>query len=174
MSEKRHLEIMAEYNQLMNQRMINAVDSLSKAELLADKGAFFGSILGTLNHILVGDMIWLKRIQKSPSASKVLSFLDQMEKPQQLNSLLFDELKTFIDQRKLVDAAIISLCQHLTSQDLEEELDYSNMKGEQFSKRLGDLMLHLFLHQIHHRGQITTLLSQADIDFGETDLVEII
>ena len=174
MSEKSHLELMAAYNQLMNQRMIAAVDNLPKEELLADKGAFFGSILGTLNHIFVGDIIWLKRIAKNPSAEETLSFLDQIEKPLQLNSLLFSEIECFKKQRVIVDEALVKLCKRLTDQDLDAMLDYSNMKGDMHSKCLSDLLLHLFLHQIHHRGQITTLLSQDGIDFGETDLVEII
>jgi len=165
---------MAEYNQLMNQRLIEAATNVSKEELIADKGAFFGSILGTLNHILVGDILWLKRFYQHSNTREILAFIDQIENPKRLDSQVFDDIKSLTNQRIGLDKAIILLCQKLTIQDLDGTIEYSNMRGEKYSKRFGDLMLHLFLHQIHHRGQITTLLSQEGIDFGETDLIEII
>ena len=73
-----------------------------------------------------------------------------------------------------IDNIIIEWCNEIKDEDLDRPLLHKNFKGVEFNKRLGDLILHLFLHQIHHRGQITTLLSQENIDFGETDLPEIV
>ncbi|MBZ0091313.1 MAG: hypothetical protein K8F27_03710, partial [Sulfuricellaceae bacterium] len=65
-------------------------------------------------------------------------------------------------------------CAELSESDLREPLEYRSVKGLFFRKPLGSVVLHFFLHQVHHRGQATTLLSQEGVDFGATDLVEII
>ena len=76
--------------------------------------------------------------------------------------------------RPKLDDNLIEGCEELNEADLDTELSYQDTKGVQHAKRFGDLMRHLFLHQIHHRGQITTLHSQEGIDFGDTDLPEIV
>ena len=174
MSEKNQLVLMAEYNQLMNQRIIDASSQLSEKDLLADKGAFFKSVFHTLNHIMIGDILWLKRFSAHPSDFKCLQLIKDLAKPESLDELLFDSLPTFQKQRKELDQIIIAWCDELEEADLDSVLSYINFKGESHKKRLGDLILHVFLHQIHHRGQVTTLLSQQSIDFGETDIPELI
>lgn len=174
MSEKSQLILMAQYNQLMNQRIVRAAGHLTSDSLGADKGAFFKSVLGTLNHIMVADILWLKRFSTHPGSYTVLKPFDEIEKPKALNSILFDDLISFSAEREKLDKLILDWCNALKESDLDSPLKYVNYKGETHNKRLGDLVLHLFLHQIHHRGQITTLLSQENIDFGETDLPEIV
>ncbi|WP_249314086.1 DinB family protein [Pseudoalteromonas sp. S2755] len=61
---KANFELMADYNRWMNERLYEAVSGLNVTELHQDRGAFFGSIMGSLNHILVADIIWLKRYTK--------------------------------------------------------------------------------------------------------------
>lgn len=73
-----------------------------------------------------------------------------------------------------MDNIIIKWCKELREHDIDDTLKYTNFKGEVHNKRLGDLILHVFLHQVHHRGQVTTLLSQENIDFGDTDLPEMV
>jgi len=171
-SEKSQLILMAEYNQLMNQRILQASKKLPNNVLVADKGAFFKSIVGTLNHIMVGDIWWLKRFSNLPYLS--LQPIRELEKPKRLDEILYGDLDVFGKERAVLDVIIISWCNEVNEEDLGCPLKYYNSKGEEHSKRLADLILHLFLHQIHHRGQITALLSQEKIEFGETDLPEII
>ena len=65
--------LFAEYNRLMNQRLFDSAAQLSDEALRKDRGAFFKSVLGTLNHIIVGDIIWLKRFAEHSSSKRVLS-----------------------------------------------------------------------------------------------------
>jgi uncharacterized damage-inducible protein DinB len=65
--------LFAAYNRLMNQRLYDAASQLSAEELKEDRGAFFTSVIGTLNHILVGDILWLKRFSQQPSSARALS-----------------------------------------------------------------------------------------------------
>ena len=174
MSKNKQIILLAEYNQLMNQRQYAAARKLSEAELHEDKGAFFKSIIGTLNHILVGDIIWLKRFAQYPSSSEALSYVIGLNKPASLNTILFKKLAELSVEREKIDAIIIEWVNQLSENDMDECITYVNMAGNTFSKPFLSLINHLFLHQVHHRGQVTVLLSQFGVDFGETDLIEII
>jgi uncharacterized damage-inducible protein DinB len=165
---------MAKYNQLINQRMIEATENLSNDSLNENKGAFFYSVIGTLNHIMIGDILWLKRFATHPSAYVSLKPINEIEKPEGLDAILFNSLASFKEERTMLDNLIIEWCNELQESDLDKPLKYADFKGKTHNKRFGDLILHVFLHQIHHRGQVTTLLSQEGIDFGETDLPEIV
>jgi uncharacterized damage-inducible protein DinB len=174
MSEISQFILFSEYNQLMNQRQYAAAGKLSNAELCEDKGAYFKSILGTLNHILVGDMIWLRRFAVHPSSRQALSYVSEQEPPKSLDSILFIDFPGLKAEREKIDEMIVRWIKRLSAADLHDCISYSNMSGTTFSKPFVSLINHLFLHQIHHRGQVTTLLSQCGVDFGETDLIEII
>lgn len=173
-SETSQLMLMAEYNQLMNQRIISASENLTYESLNENKGAFFKSVIGTMNHIFIGDCLWLKRFSAHPSAYISLKSISEFKKPDRLDAILYGDLASFKDQRLKVDKFLIEWCNELKEEDLDKPFEYTNFKGELYNKRFGDLILHVFLHQIHHRGQVTTLLSQQNIDFGETDLPEIV
>lgn len=166
--------LLAEYNQLMNQRQYHAVDQLSKDDLNKDTGAFFGSVLGTLNHIMVGDIVWLKRFAEGSSCNRPLAYFLGLEKPESLDAILFIEFEDLYAERKLIDELIINWVNGLSEVDVQGCIEYTNMAGQSFNKPLDSLINHLFMHQVHHRGQVSTLLSQFGVDFGETDLIEII
>jgi len=174
MSQIKHFKLLSEYNELMNQRLYKAVSKLPDEKIKENKGAFFKSLFGTLNHILVGDIIWLSRFATDPSSKDTLSYFVNIEKPKSLNSVIytgFDELKT---EREKIDKLIIYWVHSLNEEDLCSKISYKNMNGANFNKDFSSLINHLFLHQVHHRGQATTLLSQFSVGFGETDLIEII
>jgi len=174
LSEKSQLVLMAEYNQLMNQRLFTASANLSHTSLNENKGAFFESIIQTLNHIMIGDILWLKRFMNHPTGYTSLEKVNEYPSAEKLDQILFDDFTTFSSRRKALDKIIIEFCNELNEKDLDNPLSYVNFKKEEHCKKFGSLILHVFLHQIHHRGQVTTLLSQENIDFGETDIPEIV
>ncbi|UTW00672.1 damage-inducible protein DinB [Marinomonas rhizomae] len=171
MSVKENLQLMASYNQWMNLSVYKAVAELSDADLIEDKGAFFGSVLGTLNHNLAADIIWLKRFADHFSELSSLDFVRTLERPATLNTQLFDDLLLLQSQRFRLDQLIIDMMNEITDEMLSSALMYKNMKGIEHSQRFGFTLQHFFNHQTHHRGQITTLLSQMGIDVGATDLI---
>jgi uncharacterized damage-inducible protein DinB len=168
------LILLAEYNKLMNHRQYDAVATLAPDDLKKDVGAYFKSVLGTLNHIIVGDIIWLTRFSKHPSSNNALSYFSTFENPKSLNTLVYKDLDLLYEERKNIDRLIMQWLGGLNDVDLNSCLQYKNMAGKDFNKPLVSLINHLFLHQVHHRGQISTLLSQFGVDFGETDIIEII
>lgn len=170
-----HFKLMADYNIRMNQQFFDAAKNVPEDELRADKGAYFGSILGTLNHILVGDLIWLSRFSKHSMRYKSLRELQRLPQPQSLSQILCQSLDSLASVRKQVDNSIKNwICNEVVESDFEKSLVYRNTKGIESERDFGELVSHLFNHQTHHRGQVSTLLFQAGIDVGVTDyLVDI-
>jgi uncharacterized damage-inducible protein DinB len=169
--QKENFQLSAKYNQWMNEKLFIAAAQLSEHDLRQDRGAFFASVLGTLNHLIVGDIVWLKRFATDPEKFRSLDSIRETATPESLDAQLYDDLKLLHVARQKLDADIISFCDELSSEQLSEKLDYQNFQGNSFRNQLGLLVQHLFNHQTHHRGQITTLLNQAGIDVGPTDLL---
>lgn len=163
--------LMASYNTWMNAKVYEAASELSADELRADKGAFFGSVLGTLNHLLVADRIWLQRFAAHSPEDEVFSAVRLLQRPQALDEILFADFAAMSEHRAMLDGVIERWVNGLTDSSLSETFCYTTMKGGRFCKRLSGVMLHFFNHQTHHRGQATTLLSQFGKDVGVTDLL---
>jgi len=166
-----YLTRMAQYNQWVNRRLYDKVQLLPAAEIAEDRGAFFGSILGTLNHILVGDMFWLRRFSSSKLCKDALAPAREMAMPGSLRDILFDDIQILRTKREEMDALILDFSDTWNDEILASAIHYRNMAGEKHQQPLGALLQHFFNHQTHHRGQITTLLFQAGIDPEATDLI---
>lgn len=171
MSLKENFELLARYNGWMNEKAYAGAAKMPRADLHADRGAYFGSVFGTLNHILVADTLWLKRFAKHDAAFRSLRFMASLPTPISLAQVLYPEFDGLKRARSAMDDVIVELTAEATNSHYESLLTYANTKGQTFTKRLATLMQHVFNHQTHHRGQATTLLSQSGIDVGVTDLV---
>ncbi|MFC3285043.1 DinB family protein [Litchfieldella rifensis] len=174
MSLKHHFELMASYNQWMNSKVYEAASRLNETDLVKDRSAFFGSILGTLNHIVVGDTIWLKRFATHPSCTTSLREVADLPSPTSLDQIVSNDFRSLSEHRVFLDEKIIDWISELSDSDLDYVLSYHNTEGVAVNKRFSSLLLHFFNHQTHHRGQVSTLLSQAGEDIGVTDLLELI
>lgn len=151
---------LASYNSWMNKKIYECVGQLSSEARKSDRGAFFKSIHGTLNHILVGDKLWMGRFTGVPF--KIQS-LDQ-ELHSKFEALLKDRIET--------DRSILSFVAGLTTEKLSSELRYTSLAyPDSMQRELWLAIAHFFNHQAHHRGQVTTLLSQSGVDVGVTDLL---
>jgi uncharacterized damage-inducible protein DinB len=161
---------LANYNQAMNQKLYGHAAQLSDEERKRDRGAFFGSIHGTFNHLLLGDRIWMRRLtgDEARYASKdehgaVIPF-------KAMGQELYADFGTLSRERQRTDADIIEVMQGLTESELLSDVSYRRGKEPVQHARWWALT-HFFNHQTHHRGQATTLFSQAGIDPGNTDLI---
>jgi len=166
-----YLQRMARYNQWVNRRLYDKVQLLPAAEIARDRGAFFGSILGTLNHILVADMFWLRRFSSSKVCKDALAPMREMVMPTGLRDVLFNDIQTLRVKREEIDGLILDFSETWDDEMLASSIRYRNMVGEKHEQPLGALLQHLFNHQAHHRGQVTTLLFQAGVDPEATDLL---
>ncbi|WP_339899698.1 DinB family protein [uncultured Gilvimarinus sp.] len=168
-----HIRLMAGYNKRLNSQVFAAAATLDHATLTADAGAFFGSILGTLNHMVVTDLLWLARFAKHAPHYKSLQALAELPTPERLDQQLYPAFAALGAARGIIDNAIIEWsADELQSGDLQRALAYHNSKGEVAERDFGELVMHLFNHQTHHRGQVSTLLNQRGLDIGVTDFLQ--
>lgn len=100
MNDCKQVILMASYNEWMNTKVFEAAGRLAHEQIVQDRGAFFGSILGTLNHIAVADTIWLRRFSTLPAGRSALKKLDGVPIPTALDNLLFGELEALTGYRK--------------------------------------------------------------------------
>lgn len=167
-----HSRLMAGYNLRMNRQVYAAAASLDERALSAEAGAYFGSILGTLNHLLVGDLIWLRRFVNHSPRYLSLQALAELPQPSRLDQILYPNLNTLATARTLVDETLLAWAtRELEAEDLTRPLTYGNVAGRISTRQFGELLMHLFNHQTHHRGQVSTLLSQRGVDVGVTDFL---
>ncbi len=162
---------MAAYNAWMNEKVYAAAARLGDEAVKRDRGAFFGSIFGTLGHLVVADTIWLKRFARLPARHAALHPLDAEPMPTRLDAHPYPDLAALAARRRALDAMIEAWAAALGEDELSDVLHYTNTRGQAFSRPLFALLMHFFNHQTHHRGQASTLLSQAGEDVGVTDLV---
>jgi uncharacterized damage-inducible protein DinB len=171
MDALRHVRLMADYNRWMNDRLYAAADTLPPDQIEADRGAFFGSILGTLNHLAVTDALWLRRFAAAGHWDCLRDATEWLPDPGSLRQPLAGDLHSLGVLRRRIDDLIVAWANTLIFNDLDRVLAYRNTAGKSFQRQVGPLLSHLFNHQTHHRGQTTTLLFQAGIDPGVTDLI---
>jgi uncharacterized damage-inducible protein DinB len=152
--------VMAEYNRWMNERLYDCCEKLSDEQRKLDRGAFFRSIHGTLNHLLLGDRLWLSR------------FLSREFKMRSLAEELYADFGQLRRERAKTDAEILEWVGTLSEERLAGTLKFRSVVGNKdCSFPLWFAVQHFFNHQTHHRGQLTTLLMQAGVDPGITDLL---
>ncbi|WP_443749511.1 DinB family protein [Asticcacaulis solisilvae] len=166
---KAHLELMARYNQWMNGKILTTIRDVPEDGLWADRGAFFKSLMGTLNHLMVADLLWLNRMRAVKGAG-LLSALDPFTVPLALNQVLHETVASYATARGTLDALFIDLIAALDEETLAEPFAYNDSRGNPHRKTLGLILSHVFNHQTHHRGQATTLMTQMGLDLGVTDI----
>jgi uncharacterized damage-inducible protein DinB len=141
-------KMFADYNTWANERLYNASAKLSADEYRADRGAFFKSIHGTLNHILVADRIWMKR------------FTGQGEAPTRLDAVLHEDFAPLRAARDREDARIGAYIGQLTEDELAANFSYMTIVNPKMvTQPLAPALDHFFNHQTHHRGQAHAVLT---------------
>lgn len=130
-------------------------------DLTKNRGAFFGSILGTLNHLVWGDQIWMSRFDGGDGPT--------VGHPESLE--LFGKLKDWLAVRTQMDTRIKLWADGLKDEDLQQDMTwFSGALGCDVTKPLGLLVTGMFNHQTHHRGQIHAMLTAAESQAPVTDL----
>jgi len=153
---------MARYNQWQNTSVRRCVDALSTDELSQDRGAFFGSIFETLNHLLWGDALWMARFDGGASPSTSI--------PQ--SKQYMPTIAEWAAERVRLDARIIYWADQLSALDLVGDLTwFSGSVNADVTKPKSTCVAHFFNHQTHHRGQLHAMLTAAGQSPDATDLV---
>jgi uncharacterized damage-inducible protein DinB len=151
---------LALYNRWANARLYTACADLSDAERKAPRKAFFGSIHGTLNHIMVGDRIWMSRIQ--PGSEPLVIRLD---------TELYSDFAGLRREREALDRVIIDFVDAQSEEAIAGKVRYATTSGAPQEMPLGLILQHFFNHQTHHRGQVHDMLSQTPVAPPPLDLL---
>ena len=156
-----YVQRMARYNRWQNENLYGVADTLTDAERRRERGAFFGSIHATLNHLLWGDQIWMSRLTGSPRPEGGIP--ESVSRHAQ-----WSDLKR---ERGAFDEIIIEWADHLDPAWLAGDLTwYSVAAKTELSNPRWLLVTHMFNHQTHHRGQTHCMLTQAGGKPKDTDL----
>jgi uncharacterized damage-inducible protein DinB len=161
----------AAYNRWMNQRLYGAAAELDDRERKRDLGAFFKSIHGTLAHLLLADRAWLARLTGDPAVGRSFDSAGNEIAVTGLDHVLYDDFADLRREREKTDAALIDWIDSLDDAKLDADVSYRTMAGAPQQHPLWWAVSHVFNHQTHHRGQVTTLLKQLGRDPGVTDLI---
>lgn len=161
MIPKNQYELMAQYNQWMNQKLYAVCGDIPDDIRKKDVGLFFKSIHSTLNHILYGDWVWMGRFQNK----------GKMPEGLQMGKDLFEDFDQLQEERKETDRSILDWVVTLDDQCLKKPFSFTSQgDGKTRTMIAWYYVTHMFNHQTHHRGQVTASLSQLGYDFGVTDI----
>jgi uncharacterized damage-inducible protein DinB len=161
-----HCQALARYNRWMNGKMYAAAAKLTDDERKRDRGAFFKSIHATLNHILLGDRVWMGRFTGANLQGDWIGPGGIRSLDQELYAN-FEELRA---ARTRMDDELESWVAGITTDRLAATFRFVR-KDVAYDSPLWWVVAHLFNHQTHHRGQVTTLLMHAGHDPGVTDMI---
>jgi uncharacterized damage-inducible protein DinB len=152
--------MLAGYNRWANERLYDAAAGLGDADYRADRGAFFKSVHGTLNHLLVADRIWMRRFTGAGDA------------PDRLDAILHEDFGGLRAARRAEDDRIVRYVDGLAEADLTGRLAYRTLSNPRsIEQELAPALDHFFNHQTHHRGQAHCLLTAIAGDAPSLDLI---
>lgn len=157
---KAHFQMFARYNAWANGRLYAASAELTEADYRKDLGAYFKSVEGTLNHLMIGDLLWIAR------------FRGQEMPKRPLTDIVHDNLSDLTAARKVLDDDIVRMIEDMASERFSQNFTYRTMTlpGEQ-SQPLNEALSHFFNHQTHHRGQVHALLTRLGQKAPPLDLL---
>ena len=157
---KAHFEMMAAYNAWANRRLYAAAEELPEEDYRADLGAFFRSVHGTLNHLVVADRIWLAR------------FRGEAVPTYDLSQILYEDRAELAEARQELDREIVAFVAGLDEARIAADLTYRMVtRDAEVTQSMAPALAHFFNHQTHHRGQVHALLTRLAGRAPALDLV---
>ena len=155
-----YCQVMARYNAWQNKGYRAVIEAMPQVELERERGAFFGSVLATLNHLLWGDLLWLKRFGRDVDIPATRDRgVDITATGPDWGALRFR-----------TDGQIVEWARSLRALDLAGDLTWTSSTGAVNTEKRWVLATHLFNHQTHHRGQVHAMLTAAGYRLPDTDL----
>ncbi|MEP5151717.1 DinB family protein [Planktotalea sp.] len=159
-----YCQLMARYNRWQNEELRKSLETLSEADLTAERGAFFGSIFKTVNHLLWGDTLWISRFDGGDCP--VGTDLTKTD-----TTVMCKDLAEWSLARFQTDARFVNWAKSVSHIDLSGDLTwFSGSIQRDVSKPKGACIAHMFNHQTHHRGQVHAMLGAAGAPMYTTDL----
>ncbi len=158
MNGKKHFSLLARYHRWAYGRLYERIDELGDADYFADRGLFFGSVHGSLNHLLLVDRLWQARLEGIRTGR--VNLAEELESDRTaLRDAIFAQCDVLI---AFVDA--------LDETRFDADVRYVSSQGEASTRPLAPLLSHIFNHATHHRGQVSTALTQCGLEAPVMDI----
>ena len=157
-----NFQLLANFNAWANTKIIFSCKELDDAEYKKDRKAFFSSIHGTLNHLLVVDRAYIFHIEGKDHGLK------------SLDQILYENLFQLEEARIKEDKRLVDLVNNLSEESIHKEITYNGFETGKTTYTINTILITLFNHQTHHRGQIHNMLSQAGIKPPQIDIPDFI
>ena len=162
MTQIANFQLLANFNKWTNGKIITSCKKLTETEYKKDRGAFFSSIHGTLNHLLVVDRAYIFHIEGKDHGLK------------SLDQILYENLFQLEKARIEEDKRLVDLVNNLSEESINKEITYQGFDTGKQTYTVNLILLTLFNHQTHHRGQIHNMLSQAGIKPPQIDIPDFV
>ena len=153
-----NFQLLADFNAWVNTKIFSACKELVEEEYKKDRKAFFSSIHGTLNHLLVVDRAYISRIEGKDHGLK------------SLDQILYENLILLEEARIKEDKRLVNLVNNLSKDNIHREITYKGFDASKQNYTINLILITLFNHQTHHRGQIHNMISQAGIQPPQIDI----
>ena len=151
MTKISNFQLLANFNTWANEKIMTSCKKLTETEYKKDRRAFFSSIHGTLNHLLVVDRAYISRIEEKNHGIK------------SLDQILYEKLFQLKEARIKEDKRLVGLVNRLSEESIHKEITYKGFETGKTTYTINLILITLFNHQTHHRGQIHNMLSQTGI-----------
>ena len=153
-----NFQLLANFNTWANTKIFSACKELDDAEYKKDRRAFFSSIHVSLNHLLVVDRAYISRLEGKDHGLK------------SLDQILYENLILLEEARIKEDKRLVNLVNNLSKDNIHREITYKGFDASKQNYTINLILITLFNHQTHHRGQIHNMISQAGIQPPQIDI----
>ena len=162
MTQIANFQLLADFNKWTNEKIIISCKKLTETEYKKDRGAFFSSIHGTLNHLLLVDSAFISHIEGKDHGLK------------SLDQILYEKFFELEEARIKEDKRLVDLINNLSEESIHKEITYNGFETGKNTHTINTILITMFNHQTHHRGQIHNMLSQAGIKPPQIDIPDFI
>jgi len=161
---KELFQLLSKYNAQANAEMMGVLEKVPAGQITKDVKSFYGSIIGLLNHILVSDVMWLKRFRKQYPELAVINPKLPTFRMEGWKDIVWQSLAALKPIRTAADEALQQACDLLMEKQYASVIEYKNWDGKMVQKPLWLVLIHMFNHQTHNRGQIAVILDQMGVE----------
>jgi uncharacterized damage-inducible protein DinB len=146
-------KLLVKYNREVNRQMDNIIKTLSEEEWNKQFSGYFKSIHELCSHIFISDYKVIRRFK----AVKNFKSLDDayFNKEYKSGEILFKNIDEYLTKRPELDNIFINFINEITTAELDKEVKWKDAKGVEIKKKVEIMLMHLFAHEIHHRGMIS-------------------
>jgi uncharacterized damage-inducible protein DinB len=168
---REYFRLLAGYNARVNRTMFDILSALPDESRRKEIGSYFHSIYGVLSHVYDSDLVWLKRFRAAYPDYRSLESPELSREVISLTTEMFPDFQELRARREAMDELFVAFCGEIQTDGLDRTLAYTNTRGEQKGYLVWQVLIHIFNHQTHHRGQIAGFLDQMGVKNDYSNIV---